>query len=205
MAKDTKKTENIYDTSDKYENAHNSIVRETITCDNSPILNKILICLYIIIALLALNIIISAIKANGTTSTSTKTTTTTTASSTYDVSSFKAINTDEFIEAYNGDETKLIYLGRPDCGYCIKFVPILTSVQKQFNFQTLYLDINQVGTDDVNRILELNESFFKGENTAYGYTPMTLIVKNGEILDYQIGYSNEDTLKTLVSKYFDKK
>ena len=34
---------------------------------------------------------------------------------------------------------------------------------------------------------------------------MTLIVKNGEILDYQIGYSNEDTLKTLVSKYFDKK
>ena len=35
MAKDTKKTENIYDTSDRYENAHNSIVRETITCDKS--------------------------------------------------------------------------------------------------------------------------------------------------------------------------
>ena len=30
MAKDTKKTENIYDTSDRYENAHNSIVRETV-------------------------------------------------------------------------------------------------------------------------------------------------------------------------------
>lgn len=204
--KSTNSNGNMYDTSDRYENAHNTIVKETITYDNTPIFNKILVCLYVIIALLALNIIIAAIKGSNNNSISSNTdNSTTTTSSNYDVSSFKAINTDEFIKAYNGDETKLIYLGRPDCGYCIKFVPVLTEVQKSYNFQTLYLDINNVGTEDVNRIIALNEDFFKGEDTAYGYTPMTLIVKNGEIVDYQIGYSAASTLETLVSKYFDKK
>lgn len=209
--KNTNKTTNVYDTndyntSDRYENAHNSIVKETITYDNTPIFNKILICLYVIIALLALNIIITAIKGNNVLDKNeSKTTTTTTSSSTYDVSSFKAINTDEFIEAYNGSDTQLIYLGRPDCGYCIKFVPVLTEVQNKYKFQTLYLDINEVNSSDVSRIVALNEEFFKGENTAYGFTPMTLIVRNGEIVDSQVGYSNASTLETLVSKYFDKK
>lgn len=206
--KSTKSIDNSYNKNGKYENEQNTVVKETITYDNTPIFNKILVCLYIIIALLGLNIIITAIRGNSnTTSTvnNTKSTTTTTASADYDVSSFKAINTDEFIEAYNGDETKLIYLGRPDCGYCIKFVPILTEVQKSYNFQTLYLDINNVSSEDVNRIIELNEDFFTGDNTSYGYTPMTLIVKNGEIVDYQIGYSPASTLEDLVSKYFDKK
>ena len=211
-AKNTNNNSNIYDTndyntSDRYENAHNSIVKETITYDNTPIFNKMLICLYVIIALLALNIIVNAIKGSGTfkSENSKSTTTTTVASANYDVSSFKAINTDEFIEAYNGSDTTLIYLGRPDCGYCIKFVPVLTEVQKKYNFTTLYLDINEVNSSDVSRIVALNEEFFKGENTAYGYTPMTLIVKDGKILDSQVGYSSASTLETLVSKYFDKK
>ncbi len=186
----------------------NTIIKETITYDNTPIFNKMLVCLYIIIALLALNIIISAIKGSNNSSsneTNKKTTNTTEAIADYDVSSFKAINTDEFIDAFNGDETKLIYLGRPDCGYCIKFVPVLTEVQNKYKFQTLYLDINTVSQDDVNRIIALDNDFFTGKDTAYGYTPMTLIVKDGQIMDSQIGHSSASTLEALVSKYFDKK
>lgn len=201
----TKKTKVNNDIKDE----KNTIIKETITYDNTPIFNKMLVCLYIIIALLALNIIISAIKGSNNSSsneTNKKTTTTTTASTAnYDVSSFKAINTDEFIEAFNGSETKLIYLGRPDCGFCIKFVPVLTEVQNGYNFQTLYLDINTVTKDDVNRIIALDNDFFTGENTAYGYTPMTLIVKDGKIIDSQVGHSSVSTLEALVSKYFDKK
>lgn len=201
----TKKTKVNNDIKDE----KNTIIKETITYDNTPIFNKMLVCLYIIIALLALNIIISAIKGSNNSSsneTNKKTTTTTTASTAnYDVSSFKAINTDEFIEAFNGSETKLIYLGRPDCGFCIKFVPVLTEVQNGYNFQTLYLDINTVAKDDVNRIIALDNDFFTGENTAYGYTPMTLIVKDGKIIDSQVGHSSVSTLEALVSKYFDKK
>lgn len=191
-----------------YETKNSTIIKETITYDNTPIFNKMLVCLYIIIALLALNIIITAINvsSNGTSNNNSKTTTTTTKTvADYDVSKFKAINADQFIEAYNGSETQIIYLGRPDCGYCVRFVPVLTQVQEKYKFETLYLDINTVGSTDVNRIIELNNEFFTGENTAYGYTPMTLIVKNGEILDYQVGASDASTLEALVSKHFDKK
>ncbi len=202
----TKKTK----VTDDINNEKNTIIKETITYDNTPIFNKMLICLYIIIALLALNIIISAINGtsgsrNSTNENTKSTTTTTQATADYDVSKFKAIDANQFIDAYNGDETKLIYLGRPDCGFCVKFVPVLTEVQNKYKFETLYLDINTVNQDDVNRIIALNNDFFSGSDTAYGYTPMTLIVKDGKILDSQIGYSSASTLEALVSKYFDKK
>lgn len=209
MAKKEESTVQTKASKNKNETKNSTIIKETITYDNTPIFNKMLICLYIIIALLALNIIITAINisSSGTSSSKPNTTTPTSAQSTtsYDVSKFKAINTEQFIDAYKGSETKLIYLGRPDCGYCVKFVPILTEVQEKYNFETLYLDINTVGKDDVNKIIELNNEFFTGENTAYGYTPMTLIVKDNKILDSQIGASNASTLEALVSKYFDKK
>ena len=45
----TKKTK----VTDDINNEKNTIIKETITYDNTPIFNKMLICLYIIIALLA--------------------------------------------------------------------------------------------------------------------------------------------------------
>lgn len=192
----------------------NTVIKETITYDNTPIFNKMLICLYIIIALLAINIIISAIKGsnnnyatsnNGGNQGSTNTSSPTNQTASYDVSKFKAINANEFIDAYKGSETQLIYLGSPKCGYCIKFVPVLTEVQEKYNFKTLYLDVSTTSNDDANKIIELNKDFFTGENTAYGFTPMTLIVKDNKIIDSQVGASNASTLEALVSKYFDKK
>ena len=188
---------------------NNSIIRETITYDNTPIFNKILICLYVIIALLALNIIIFAVKgnSNGSSNNNSNTSNTTDESipEEYDVSSFKEINVDEFIDAYNGDTTQLIYIGSPECGFCHKFVPVLTSVQEKYDFQTLYLNISNLDQDGANKIIELNNDFFTSNDTALGLTPSTLLVKNGEIVDYQIGASDESTLETLVSKYFEKK
>lgn len=215
MAKEenTKKTKAKVqdDSKDIQKENDNTIIRETITYDNSPIFNKMLVCLYIIIALLALNIIVTAIKGTGsdTSSTDKKTTTTTTETANYDVSSFKKITADEFVDAFNGDKAQLIYLGRANCGYCVRYVPILTEVQKKYDFQTLYLDVNtanaQVNPDGMKKIIALDEEFFTGEDTAYGYTPATLIVKNGEIVDYKIGLLDASTLEALVSKYFDKK
>ena len=188
---------------------NNSIIRETITYDNTPIFNKILICLYIIIALLVLNIIIFTVKSNGNGSSNNNLNTSNTTDESipeeYDVSSFKEINVDEFIDAYNGDTIQLIYIGSPECGFCHKFVPVLTTVQEKYNFQTLYLNISNIDQDEANQIIELNTDFFTNENTALGLTPSTLLVKNGEIVDYQIGASDESTLETLVSQYFDKK
>ncbi|MCI8778826.1 MAG: thioredoxin family protein [Bacilli bacterium] len=158
----TKKTK----VNDNISSENNTIIKETITYDNTPIFSKMLICLYIIIALLALNIIISAINGNSGSRNSNNennksTTPSTQATADYDVSKFKAINANEFIDAYKGDETKLIYLGRPDCGFCVKFVPILTEVQNKYKFETLYLDINTVNQDDANKIIKISCASFQ--------------------------------------------
>ena len=190
-------------------NNNNSIIRETITYDNTPIFNKILICLYVIIALLALNIIIFAVKGNSNESATNNSNASNKIDESvpeeYDVSSFKEINVDEFIDAYNGENTQLIYIGSPECGFCHQFVPVLTTVQEKYDFQTLYLDISKIDANAANRIIELNKDFFTNDETVLGKTPSTLIVKDGEIIDYQIGASDESTLENLVSKHFNEK
>ncbi len=168
--------------------------------------NKSFICLIIIIVLLLINTILLSINLNGTSTTKKdKSTETTTSNTNYDISKFKEVNADEFVEKFKEDKYNLFYIGRPTCGYCVKFVPVLNNVQKLYKFETIYFDISKYTNDDANKIIALDEEFFTGENTAYGYTPMMLITKNGEIVDSQIGYSEQETFEKLVSKYFDKK
>lgn len=173
--------------------------------------NRNFICLVFIAIVLVINTILLSVNLNGTStnkegSSNSGTKETKAQSDTeYDTSKFKEVNADEFVEKFKEDKYNLFYLGRPTCGYCVKFVPILNEVQKNYKFETIYFDISKYSNDDANKIIGLDEDFFTGENTAYGYTPMMLITKDGKIVDSQIGYSDQSTFEQLVSKYFDKK
>ena len=193
---------------DAYECDYGCECEECNKCNCGCNSNRNFICLIFIIILLFVNTILLSLNLNGESSSKkeNKTTTTTASSDTsYDVSKFKEVNTDEFIEKFNEDKYNLFYIGRPTCGYCVKFVPILNAVQDSYKFETIYFDISKYSSDDANKIIGLDEEFFTGENTAYGYTPMMLITKDGKIVDSQIGYSDQATFEKLVSKYFDKK
>ena len=178
-------------------------------CEETNPLNKIFWCLVVIIVLLIVNIITNVILTTNIKSTSSNEAAQGNKKNDeeieYNVSNFREVNADEFVEEFKKDEYHLFYLGRPTCGYCVKFVPVLNAVQDLYDFKTLYFDISKYGEEDANKIINLNESFFTGDNTSYGYTPMMLIVKNGEIVDHQVGYSDQSTFEELVSKYFKKK
>lgn len=169
--------------------------------------NRNFACLVVIIIILLVNTVLLSINLNGTTKTTKeeKTTETKQENTDYDVSKFKEVDVDGFVEKFKEDEYHLFYLGRPTCGYCVKFVPILNAVQDAYKFETVYFDISKYSSEEANKIIGLDETFFTGENTAYGYTPMMLITRNGEIVDNQIGYTDQATFEKLVSKYFDKK
>lgn len=178
-------------------------------------MKKILVALYIIIGILVVNTLLLIIVNNDkytTFSTSGNgnnnnnnnnggiTTTTNNEEVEYDVSSFKAINGQEFIDAYRGSELKVIYIGRKTCGYCVQFVPVLKQAQKELGFTPLYLDISTITSSDAEAIMEL-DSYFE-EN--FGYTPMTVLVKDNKIVAEQIGALGYDDLVSFLKENLSK-
>lgn len=108
----------------------------------------------------------------------------------YDISKFQKINADDFVKAYKGSETKVIYIGRATCGYCRAFIPALQQAQNDYGYKTLYLDIEDVEAADISKITSLNTWF----NDYYGTTPLVVVVKDGAIVgEGWIGYADYAT------------
>ena len=113
----------------------------------------------------------------------------------YDVSMFEEITAEQLINLYNGEEKALIYIGRPTCGYCVAFLPTLQQAQAELGYKTYYYDISNVTDADYEAITGLND--FMAEN--FGYTPMVIVVQNGQILSANgdgqgwVGYSDYDS------------
>jgi predicted bacteriocin transport accessory protein len=161
------------------------VVSNVIPESTNDLLNKILICLYVLIILLAVNTVILIFKGNTTT---TATEEETTSTEDYDVSMFTKVTADTLKDAVSSSTPKIVYIGRSTCGYCVKFLPALQQGQEDYGYETLYLDITTVTTtDQKNTILELdNEDKFLEEN--FGGTPMVLLMQDGEIVDTWLGY-----------------
>ena len=167
--------------------AKEEVAKKVETKDYSEVLNKILICLYALIAILVINTTILLVKDG-----STKTNITSDNSEEnvdYDVSMFTSVTADTLGEAVSSDTAKIVYIGRSTCGYCVQFLPILQQAQTDYGYETLYLDITTVTTtEQQDKILAFdNEEEFLKEN--FGGTPMVLLMKNGKIVDTWIGYA----------------
>lgn len=150
-------------------------------------LKKLQVCVYIIIGLLLVNTIalFAAIKDPVEKSGNTEKE----ESSEYDVSMFTTIDADGFVEAFNGSEMSVVYFGRPTCGYCVQFLPVLQQAQADYEYKTLYVDISTISSDESKKITELDS--FLSEN--YGSTPIVVLLKDGKIVDYQLGYTDYST------------
>ena len=72
---------------------------------------------------------------------------------------FKQVTPDEFVKAFNGSETSIIYIGRPTCSYCAAFLPALQQAQSDFGYTTLYLDIDEVASSEISNLLRIFGSF----------------------------------------------
>lgn len=120
----------------------------------------------------------------------------------YDASMFKQVTPDEFVEAFKGSETQVIYIGRPTCSYCAAFLPTLQQAQKDYNYTTLYLNIDEVDSSEISKITELDEWL----NTYYGTTPLVIVVKDGKIQgEGWVGYAEYDTFTAYLENLGFKK
>lgn len=172
------------------------------------ILNKLLMCAYIIIVLLAINTIIALVgivNNEGSKKTTKKADTQETQSSEeYDVSMMNSVDVTNTIRLFDAKETQVIYIGRSSCGYCVKFLPSLQKAQKEYGYKTNYLDITTVDDEGHSKLMKKdNDDKFLEKN--FGATPMVLLVKNGKIVDTWLGYSEYSEFAQFLEKNGFKK
>lgn len=173
----------------------------------SGVLNKIVVALYILIALFAINLVFNILTTTKTFSLSSyiKGTTGNDANNNeeeeqgeYDVSKFKAVSYKELTEEIKSSDYKVVYVGRASCGYCVKFLPMMLQAQEEYGFTTLYFDITQTIDFSTGSVTDQDaydgfigmDDFFK-EN--FGATPMVAVFKDGKYVNGTVGYTEYET------------
>ena len=102
--------------------------------ESKEMMNKVLKCLYVIIALLLINILV-VIATNGSVKKEETKTDDTEENTEYDVSMFTSIDVDGVVDAFKSSEMKVIYMGRSTCGYCVQFLPNLQKAQEEYGYE----------------------------------------------------------------------
>ena len=103
---------------------------------------------------------------------------------------------DDFYSAFNGSENKLVMIGRDNCSWCQLFKPVLDSMHEEYGFDYLYINTNELTSSVFSKLLK---TIGVAEDN-FG-TPLTIVVKNGEVVDSINGYVDDQDLFEFLKKY----
>ncbi len=163
--------------------------------------------LVIIACILVLNVIVTGISSNHSNNNNNNNTSTTnennngssteeeTSTTEYDVSSFTEITVDEMFNKVNTSGYRIVYVGRSGCGYCRMFLGALRQAQSEFNYETLYIDLDKVTTDGSNKMKAISSDL----NEKFGYTPMVIVYKDGVYQDVWVGYAEYSSFASFLT------
>lgn len=98
------------------------------------------------------------------------------------------VNESNFDEVISSNEVVVIKFGAPWCGPCKMIAPVLDN---------LSTSMENVSFGDVN----IDENGVLAEKFNIMSVPTILIFKNGSVAKQSLGFSPEDKLKDLISKY----
>ncbi len=176
---------------------------------------KIMISLYIVIALLVLNTVchfITLSKLSSDTTENESNSQTNSSNKTYDVSSMERLTPSEITKKIkNGDEI-VLYIGQEKCTYCQKMLPTLKEAQTNYGYKTVYLNIaatnvNSTEYKEMSALLDV-EKTSNGETKQFGefrVTPMIAVIRNGKMVDGMIGYNTYDNFTAFLESAGIKK
>ena len=194
VVKDTNKAKNVKE------------VKQEVICNcsgNKAILNRIYYCLLVIVVITALILVTLIIKGSNNNSTNNSNgsanETSEGATGEYDVSMFDTLSTNDTLEQIKDGKKHIVYIGRSTCGYCVKFLPTLQQAQKEYGYKTIYINLEEMTSDDQKNILTVdNDEKYIEENL--GYTPMVLIFEDGKLKKGWVGYSEYDQFASFLEE-----
>lgn len=134
----------------------------------------------------------------------------------YDVSMMDEVDIKEALNLFDTNETYVMYVGRSTCGACVAYLPALQKAQEEYGYTTKYLDITRINMDseDFKKFTSLLDIKYEMVEQGvkknlpfgdwFGYTPMTIIIKDGKMVGGEIGTMEYSSLQQLLNKYFKK-
>jgi len=107
----------------------------------------------------------------------------------FDTSSFTTIKLEDIEEYVDKEEYKLLLIGKPNCEYTAKMVPLLKKAQEEFSYETLYVDLREVTEDGQEELFKYDDStnFIK---EYIGTTPFIIVFKENKMVDTWVGYQD---------------
>lgn len=116
--------------------------------------------------------------------------------------SLNNIDMSEYKTLLNGSEVSLIYLASPTCGYCQKQEPIMKQLVNDYDFTVNYLNTSSISNAEADEVYSLYGSVQEERYSVDGVrTPTILLVKDGKLLDMNLGNINLTELVSLIGSY----
>ena len=94
------------------------------------------------------------------------------------------------------NENEIIVIGQTTCSYCIKAKPILNKVAVDYGVDINYLDVTKLSESE---LTDFQESLEYLSTNEWG-TPLTLIIRKGEVIDSANGMLDYDGYVELFKK-----
>ena len=102
----------------------------------------------------------------------------------------------DFYSALNESENKLVMIGRDNCSWCQLFKPTLDFMSEKYDFSYVYVNTNELTNSTFNKMLkDINV-----DSSSFG-TPLTVVVRDGSVVDSLNGYTDEVDLLDFLKKY----
>ena len=110
---------------------------------------------------------------------------------------------DEIMDYIHLNSKAMIVLGKNNCKFCSKYIPVLVDIKKNYEFDFLYVNFSAFSNDKYQEVINGDiiipkkcTSNSKDKRLSDGIgTPTSLIYENGKVIDCIIGYMDYD--KTL--------
>ena len=149
-------------------------------------LNKILICMYVLIFLTIVNIALPYIIVfiqNHTYDNVSK-------NGEYDTSMFNEIGIDELEELQNNNNTEVLFICSENYKECVDFLPTIQIAQNEFGYKTYYLRADLLNSEEAQKVLLQYDNSDEFIRKALGQIPMVISVKKGKLVQGWVGVSN---------------
>ena len=102
----------------------------------------------------------------------------------------------EFYSAFNGSENKLVMIGRDNCSWCQLFKPSLDFMHDNYGLDYIYVNTNELTSGMFKKLLkDINVN-----SDEFG-TPLTIVVKDGQVVDSLNGFTDEVDLFNFLKEY----
>lgn len=124
----------------------------------------------------------------------------------YSIRAFKEIDARD-IKTESVDKTIVVWIGRQNCSYCKLYAPVIEEVADEFDIVARYIDLakiidfsgnyaevsDQIALNIISNLQGTGEWAGFAEENVSG-TPLTLIIRNNEVIGGISGYTQENEL-----------